>query len=84
LSPHNEAQLKKHAPVGKSVTDFEVSNCGKTDCFPQCKATQLAPSVMSRRRNNLVAVRGITDITGRANGSASVEFDPKQRFVTLI
>jgi hypothetical protein len=55
LSPHNEAQLKTHAPVGKSVTDFEVSNCGKTDCFPQCKATQLALRDISRRRNNSVA-----------------------------
>ena len=45
-------------------------------CLLQCMSPILALRVTSRRRNDLVALRCITDIAGPADGFASVACDP--------
>jgi len=78
LSPHNEALSKTHTLVGKSVTDFEVSNVQKPTVFRSAKKTRMAHRDVSRRRGNSVAcgakrpfreLRVPTGIDGSAPGS---------------
>jgi len=40
LSPRNEACLKTRAPVGKSLTDFDVSDAAKTTDFRSAQMAQ--------------------------------------------